>query len=94
MVCELHSARDEEGAIIVVLQHGFRAASGAHYNCGGSEHAHVRIPLSGLRSDVYHPPEPRRARRCTRRVPTLSGEERCAGLIPICRSDLEKKLAS
>ena len=48
MVCELHTSRDEEAAIIVVLQHGFRAASGAHYNCGGSEHAHVRISLPGL----------------------------------------------
>ena len=41
MVYELHTAHAEEAAIIVVLQHGFRAASGAHSNCGGSEHAYV-----------------------------------------------------
>ena len=66
MVYELHTARDVEAVLIVVLQHGFMAGSVAHYNCGGREHAHIRISLPGLRSYVYQAPEPRRARLCAR----------------------------
>src|SRR5215813_2853891 len=93
MVCELHTIRDEEAALIMVCQ-PLQGQQVSPYNRGGSEYAYVRISLPGLRSAVCHTPEPRRAQRCAGQVPPLSGDERCAGPLLFCRSDFEKKLVS